>query len=318
MTDRTIVALYDDHEDARRASDDLVAAGFSQTDIDIQGGALATAASGGTGAGFNAGSGWAGDFSGGARVASLTRLGVPQQDAEIYAEGVRRGGSLLIARVASADVDRALDVIERHGPVDLGSRAASYREAGWTGYEAGSADYGVDEAAGERARYASTLSDAAAGMRDVDAGRTGTTAGTTAGVGDEEVIPVVEEELHVGKRQIERGSVRVRAHVVETPVEDRVTLRDETVTVERRAVDRPAAEIPADAFRERTIEVTETDEEAVVAKEARVREEVVVRKDVATETQEIRDTVRHTEVEIEDSRTTADRTRRSDIDRTDV
>ena len=309
MTDKTIVALYDDRDDAYRASDDLVAAGFDRGDIHVQGGALDMAASGGTGAGFNAAPGWAGDFSAGGRVSSLTRLGVPTQDAEVYAEGVRRGGSLLVIRAADAKVDSALGVIERHRPVDLGSRAAAYREAGWTGYDASGADFGTDEIAAERARRSSALGAAAAGMRDADSGRTG----------QEEVIPVAEEQLHVGKREVERGRVRVQSHVVETPVSDSVTLRDETVSVERRPVDMPAGEVPADAFRERTIEAAETDEEAVVAKEARVREELVLRKDVASETQEVRDTVRRTEVEIEDGRTQGARgPGRTDIDRTDV
>ena len=55
-----------------------------------------------------------------------------------------------------------------------------------------------------------------------------------------EAIPIVEEQLRVGKRQVAGGRVRVRSYVVETPVQEQVTLRDETVRVERRPVDRPA------------------------------------------------------------------------------
>ena len=80
-------------------------------------------------------------------------------------------------------------------------------------------------------------------------------------------------------------------------MEQRVTLRDETVSVERRAVTdaRPATD--AD-FTDRVIEMQEIVEEAVVSKTAQVREEVVVRKEATERTETIRDTVRREDVEI--------------------
>jgi len=319
MNDKTIVALYDERSDAQRAADDLHAAGFDRDEVAIEGGSMASSAAGAVGLGSGSGSSWAGDYSSGGRVSSLTRLGVPQSDAEVYAEGVRRGGSLLIAKVSSAKVDDALDIIERHAPVDLDNRGQHYRQAGWSGYDHALGDFDEVQATEERSRYGTGLGAAAAGLRDVDTGRTATDA--TVGSDREEVIPIAEEQLHVGKRTVERGRVRVHSYVVETPVEETVTLRDETVSVERRAVDRAVADVPADAFRERDIEVTETDEQAVVGKEARVVEELVVRKDVATETETVRDTVRRTEVEIDDGRTDLGRTDgtiRRDTDRTDI
>jgi uncharacterized protein (TIGR02271 family) len=139
-----------------------------------------------------------------------------------------------------------------------------------------------------------------------DTTTTATTAGTTvtgtsAPVGGEEVIPVVEERLRVGKRETAHGRVRIRSYVVETPVQEQVTLREERVEVERRPVD-PSVPAGDDAFRQRVIEATETAEEAVVAKEARVVEEVVVRKEAEERTETVRDTVRRTEVEVEDER----------------
>ncbi len=120
-----------------------------------------------------------------------------------------------------------------------------------------------------------------------------------AGVdGRHEAIPVVEETLRVGKRETAHGRVRIRSYVVETPVEEQVTLRRETVEVERRAVDRPVTDADR-LFQDRVIEATESEEEAVIAKEARVTGEVVVRKDSDTRTETVRDTVRRTEVEVE-------------------
>jgi uncharacterized protein (TIGR02271 family) len=124
-------------------------------------------------------------------------------------------------------------------------------------------------------------------------------AGTREVETEDVKVPVVEEELHVGTRQVQRGGVRLYTRVTERPVEETVRLRDETVHVERHPVDRPATEADVAAAKEGTIEVTETDEEAVIAKQARVVEEVVVRKDVQEHTETVRDTVRRTEVEVE-------------------
>jgi uncharacterized protein (TIGR02271 family) len=126
----------------------------------------------------------------------------------------------------------------------------------------------------------------------------------STGRGDE-VIPVVEEELHVGKREVNRGRVRIHSHVVERPVEEQVSLREERVHVERRPATgamHAGSTGNENLFQERTIEMEERGEEAVVSKEARVTEELVVRKDVDQRTQTVSDTVRKTEVEVEDER----------------
>ncbi len=113
-------------------------------------------------------------------------------------------------------------------------------------------------------------------------------------------IPVVEENIRVGKREVESGGVRVTTSVEETPVNEQVNLRDETVTVDRRSVDQPVdSSTLGDAFREGTFEVRERDEEAVVSKEARVVEEVVVGKTTEDRTETVSDTVRRTNVDVE-------------------
>ncbi len=111
-------------------------------------------------------------------------------------------------------------------------------------------------------------------------------------------IPIVEEELQVGKRAVDRGGVRVYRRVIEMPAEETINLREEHVTVDRKAVDRPATQADLDGQGNRSIELTETAEEAVVSKSAHVVEEIVVGKVSAEHTEQIRDTVRHTEVEV--------------------
>jgi uncharacterized protein (TIGR02271 family) len=117
--------------------------------------------------------------------------------------------------------------------------------------------------------------------------------------GDEDlVLPVVEEQINVAKRDVERGRMRVYTRVTERPVEEQVTLREERVNVERRPVDR--AVTAADTlFKEQSFEVKATGEEAVVQKTSRVIEEVVVGKEMTERTETIRDSVRRTDVEVD-------------------
>ena len=124
-----------------------------------------------------------------------------------------------------------------------------------------------------------------------------TATGIAAG---EAEIPVVEETLEFGKRAVDRGGVRVYQRVVETPVQETVNLHEEHVVIEREPVNRPVTEADRAFAGDQTIELTETAEEAVVGKTARVVEEVVVGKRESNRTEQIRDTVRHTEVEVEE------------------
>ncbi|MBP2313685.1 YsnF/AvaK domain-containing protein [Azospirillum soli] len=325
MNGKTIVALYDDLSSAERVLGELETAGLRHdfTMMGADSAKLSTLNTAGTASG-----GWRHASTFGSdvdlnardsRVSALTRMGVTRADAEVFAEGVRRGGVLLIGRVDDDRCDEALSIVERHGPVDIEHRGRSYRESGWTGYDTTAADYDETQATEERTRWGTGLGAAAASFRDTNVSGTDRTVETDttraradldvdrADVGREEHIPIVEEQINVGKRTVERGSVRVRSYVIETPVEEQVRLRDESVVVERRAVDRDVSELPADAFRERTIEVSETDEEAVVQKTARVREEVVIRKEAEERAQTVSDTVRRTEVEIDDNRSGSDR-----------
>lgn len=160
-------------------------------------------------------------------------------------------------------------------------------------------------------RAVDTVSDAVTGRDDATrhtaatsgtgAASGATTPTTQAAAGTDDTIKVVQEQLRVGKREVPRGAVRVRSYVVERPVEEEVRLQEERVQIERRPVDRPIGEADAAAFRDRTIEAQARAEEAVVGKEARVVEEIGVRKETNERVETVRDTVRHTEVEVEDT-----------------
>jgi uncharacterized protein (TIGR02271 family) len=211
--------------------------------------------------------------------------GDDDEDTTYYSEAVRRGSVIVTVDSDSADqADRAADVLNECGAVDVDARATEWRQGGWAGSPPSARP--VQDAATAR----------------------------------ETVIPVVKEELRVGTRRRERGGVRIYTHMEEAPVQERVTLHDERAVVERRTVDRPATEADFAAFKEGTIEVRETIEEPVVAKAARVVEEVVVGKEVSERTETVSDSVRRGEVDVQQLGGTAagEATRaRSDIDTPD-
>ena len=139
-----------------------------------------------------------------------------------------------------------------------------------------------------------------------------TTTDTTARTGT--AIPIIEENLVVGKRVVETGGVRLRSRIIERPVEEHLRLRQEHVHVTRTPVNRPVTEADRAAL-QGTIEAIEHAEVPVVAKEARIVEEVRLAKDVEEREETVRDTVRSTDVDVEQLRAD-DVTRRTDLDDT--
>ena len=121
---------------------------------------------------------------------------------------------------------------------------------------------------------------------------------TVTNSGKEEVLRLAAEHLDIGKRQIETGKARIRRFVIEEPVESQVTLHEEHAALLRRTVSDPRMVKDID-WTDKTIEITETDEQAVVTKTAHVAEEVVIRKEGSDHVETIRDKVRHQQVEID-------------------
>jgi uncharacterized protein (TIGR02271 family) len=207
---------------------------------------------------------------------AIKRHAVPDEDTHVYAEGLGRGHSILVIRAAADEHDRVMQVLGRFTCIDIDDHAAQWRKSGWSGVHPGKAAWDVR-------RESSTAP-----------------ATTAAAVGtQEQVIPVYEEELKVGKRAVEQGHVRVRVYTVEHPVQEGLTLREERVAVERRPVDRAVSGMPDEAFQEQTVDVTAHREEPVITKEPRLKEEIVVRKEADQRTETVRDTARRTEVEVD-------------------
>jgi stress response protein YsnF len=123
-------------------------------------------------------------------------------------------------------------------------------------------------------------------------------SGAAIAVNGEEVLALAEEHLDVGKRVIQEGATRIRRFVTETPVEAQVTLHEEHARVLRRAIVDPGYIRNLD-WTDKTIEITETAEEPVVTKSARVAEEVVIQREGSDHVKTVRDKVRRQEVEVE-------------------
>jgi len=184
---KTVVALYDDYEEAQRAVEDLVKAGIDRSSISIVAGdsegmnasrltpkgdgsdtgaegAATGALLGGIGGAIlgitalaipgigpvvAAGpliAGLVGAGVGaavGGLVGALVDAGLPQENAGYYAEGVRRGGTLVSVEAEDNEVDRIIDILDLHDPVDINERVSSWRQQGWSGFDS-SADQTAD------------------------------------------------------------------------------------------------------------------------------------------------------------------------------
>jgi uncharacterized protein (TIGR02271 family) len=212
----------------------------------------------------------------------------PDDEREVghYAEAMRRGAAVVKVDVDDdARLDEVRDTLQNAGAVDIDERVESWRSEGWSN---------------ESVTTPSTAATSLNTTLDDDLSRRDTTTTGVRATGDtEDVIPVVREELQVGKRAVNTGGVRVFSRPGVTPVNETVQLREEHAQVERRPVDRPATAADLADLKDRTIEVRETAEQAVVQKTARVVEEVRVGKTVEQRTEQVSDTVRSTEVEVE-------------------
>ncbi|WP_428377109.1 YsnF/AvaK domain-containing protein [Lichenicoccus sp.] len=265
MTEETIIAVYDSVDHAEAAKRDLTAAGVPPGAISQHADAGSLADGTSTGAPREQGF-WSRLFG-----------GEPDHDTAVYDRSLAGGSTVLSVKVPDEHVTAVSDILERHNPVDIDERASTYGLASGTRAET----------------YAAPATPAVTPVA-----APGLNAGRTTAPAAGETIQLAEEQLVVGRRAINRGTTRVRRFVVETPVEEQVTLHDEAVRVDRQPVTDGRA-VSGEAFTDKAIEMTETGEEAVVGKTTRVREEVSLRKEAVDRLETVRDTVRREDVEIE-------------------
>ncbi|MFD1875629.1 YsnF/AvaK domain-containing protein [Hymenobacter bucti] len=280
--DQTVVGMFDTAAQAQQAAQQLSAAGFGVEHVDVSNAKHHAGSSSDTDSSDyqnTSGTAVEGVADAAGRTAQKTEEGIggffsslfggdddTNDTAQRYQHVAQSTGSIVTVHCQSAEhAHKAAQILDEAGAVDVDERAAA------TGYQGNA----------QANSYTNTNA-------------TANTAGT-----DGLTAEVIEESLQVGKRTEQTGGVRLRSRIVEKPVEASVRLREEHVVVSRTPVNRPATEADFTAFKEGQIEVTESAERAVVAKEAHVVEEVSLGKQVTEREEVVRDTVRNTEVEVE-------------------
>ncbi|HEY0047710.1 MAG TPA: YsnF/AvaK domain-containing protein [Pyrinomonadaceae bacterium] len=265
----TVIGLFDNKNEARVAMEELIEQGFIRENIDVSDrryddstASTTTDTTSGTGVGDSIGNFFSSLF------------GDDQTTAQNYTTLAQEADAILTVQVDTEDRARAAaEILDRHGAIDLDERSAQYQQ-----------------------NYAQT-----SGTTQNTATQNTATQNTATTTEGEMSIPVIEEELQVGKRAVERGGARIRSRIVEKPVEETLRLREEHIVVNRHPVNRAVTDADLQHVQEGDIELTERAEEAVVSKQARVVEEVSVGKQVSEREETVRDTVRRTDVEVEET-----------------
>ncbi|SOD79742.1 YsnF/AvaK domain-containing protein [Spirosoma fluviale] len=303
----TVIGVFDNATEAQKAVDELVDKGFSRSSIDL---------SAQTGDYSNTDLDDDDDSSVGGFFSSL--FGSDDDNARRHTRVATRGSVVTVHAQSDDEAEQAADILDDNGAVDVDERASQY-------------GYGNTDAQTTLGATGTSFgtTDTTLGTTSLDTDVTGVNYGDTTGRGlttdrdlttdNDQTIKVIQENLEVGKREVERGGVRVRSRIIERPVEESLRLREERVRVQRTPVNRPATEADLNAFQEGQIEMTEHSEIPVVSKTANVVEEITIGKEVNERVETIRDTVRSTDVEVEniDAPRTTDQvvtTNRTDTD----
>ncbi|WP_216690940.1 DUF2382 domain-containing protein [Hymenobacter siberiensis] len=264
MKNQTVIGIFNTATEAKHAVQELKSAGFELDFLDVSQASSSDAGSNNSSTNGTTAKA-AGDAAGrtsdnvGGFFSSL--FGSDSDEAHTYAEVTRSGHSLVTAQVDTAEQARkAADILDNAGAIDVDSKAT---------------EYGV--------------------KNSYTAGRDGSKRDQADGM----TAKVIKEKLNVSKRTEQTGGVRLRSRIVEKPVEASVRLREEHVTVQRTPVNRPATDADFKTFKEGDVTMTESAERAVVAKQAHVVEEVSLGKRVTEREETVRETVRNTEVDVE-------------------
>lgn len=242
---QTVIGIFNERDEARNAVQKLRSNGFLDANVDASNDSILKEDSS-----FDRDE----DNSIGDRIERFFRnLFENDEDSTRYTAAARRG---YVVNVQATTAEEAM----------LASRILD---------DAGAIDVDDDSVGGGLERSASGDINERSASLDTDLDTSDRTASDTSRTS----IPIVEEELNVGKREVETGRVRVRSRIIERPVEQTLRLREERVNVERTPTDRPATESDF-ATSQDEIEIRTTAEIPVIDKEARVVEEVRLNKDV--------------------------------------
>jgi stress response protein YsnF len=265
---QTVIGIFDSSRQVQEAVQQLYDSGFSDKDVDVS---VHSASEYETDEYRNRDENKEDGI--GERIARFFRsLFDSEEDSRKYATVARRGTVVTVQARSQEEAHRASEIMDAFGAIDVDERVREY--------EGELHEHEAESSRGENRNYSNE--------------------------GRSRSIPVIEEDFQVGKREVQSGGVRIRSRIIERPVEESLRLREEFVNVERNPVNRPANESDLSTFKEEEIEMKQTAEIPVVKKEARVVEEVNLKKDVRERDEVIKDTVKRKDVEVEDLDADAD------------
>ena len=200
---KTVVGIFEDATAAENAFQRLSASGFRAEEIDI----TTQPAGYTTGADHKTTDHSDDDF--GDRVSRFFKnLFDDEDESDRFSQAARTGSVLSVYADSMEKAQRAADILDEAGAIDIDRREST-----------------TDMSTEGRLNRASSDVERGDHKQDNSSDRS---------------IPIVEEELHIGKREVETGGVRVRSRIIDRPVEEHLRLRQERVSVERTPANRPA------------------------------------------------------------------------------
>ncbi|MCC9167574.1 YsnF/AvaK domain-containing protein [Pontibacter harenae] len=258
MEQQTVIGIFEKGIDAQMAAQKLESTNFAQDKVDV----VKPAAAGPEGQ----------TTASATTSATATRtdndhtsnffnsLFEDKDDANKYSEVARRGWVVTVHATSKQEAERASEILDSCGAVDVEDRSRQLRST---------------------------------------TGVTGAAPSTGQQTTSPGAVPIIEEKTNIGKREVESGGVRLKSRIIERPVHENLRLREERVNVERNPVNRPATDRDLSTFKEGETTVTAHSEIPMVNKEARVVEEVKVGKESRIRNERIEETERKTDVEVD-------------------
>lgn len=276
----TVVGLFDSRSNAGAATVELVERGFLRENIDVSNprlGETGGASTKITVSETNVGESISNFFN--------SLFGSDKKTAKNYANAASKADAIITVHVDSPE--RALEaaaILDRHGAIDIDAHAEQSNQQNLGG-QYNQPHYNQQNLA--------AVNDTTA-MPPAAAQNAGNYQQNQTS------IPVIEEQLEVGKQIVQREAARIRSRIIEKPVEANLRLREEHIIVNRQPVNREVTDADLTNFREGELVITEHAEIPVIGKQARVVEEIVIGKNVTEHVETVHETVRRNEVEVEE------------------
>ncbi len=296
---KTVVAIYNSMEEAQSAATQLLSNGFRGDNVDV-----------------SSGKNYAGHSSD-EEESGITRFfknlfgNSDNDERERYTKIAERGSIVTVHAQSDEEATRASRLLDDYGAVDVDE---DYRNR-TSGNNKDDRDYnGNDENYDNRNKNYENKGSILGNRNENDRDNNYESRDNilsnrnenfedrkqnTGNLDENKTIPVIQEDVKIGKKEVATGGMRIRSRIIEKPVEEILLLREEHVHIERNKVDRPATEDELKNFRSGSVELTASSEIADVQKTSRVVEEVSLGKEVKHRDETVRDNVRSTEVDVE-------------------